>query len=281
MIDYRSDLQQLKISVFKCDSILSKTHTHNFLELAYVTQGSALHTFGNSESTINKGDYFIVDYDAAHSYFSIDGKPFEVINCVFLPEFVDRSLINCKSFKTVLNNYLIRFNSDSLTADPTTQIFCDNGTVLHLLDRMMDEYESKNPGYVEIMRCDFIEIIIQTMRKIFNKTADNFYGNYSDYAVKYISENYAKSIALSNICLELHLSLPYMSAKFKSDTGMTFTKHLQRVRVEQSCRLLANTNKKVIEIAQLSGFCDEKSFYNAFKFHMGMSPNVFRHKCEN
>ena len=279
MIDYMSDLQKLKMSFFKCDSIQVETHNHNFLELAYVTQGSALHTFGDSESTINKGDYFIIDYDTSHGYLSIGGKPFQVINCLFLPEFIDRSIINCKSFKAVLNNYLIRFNSASLSSDPTTQIFSDDGTVFNLLNRMMDEYESKKPGFVEIVRCDFIEIIIQTMRKIFNKTADNFYGNYSDYVVKYISENYAKSITLSNICLELNLSLPYISAKFKRDTGATFTKYLQRVRVEQSCRLLANTNKKVIEIAQLSGYCDQKSFYNAFKLHMGMSPNVFRHQC--
>ncbi|MGI6746626.1 MAG: helix-turn-helix domain-containing protein [Acutalibacteraceae bacterium] len=281
MIDYMTYLQKRKISVFKCDSRVSAVHNHNFLELAYVIQGSALHTFGNSESIINKGDYFIIDYHTAHGYYSIDGKPFEVINCIFLPEFVDQSLINCKSFKAILNNYLIRFDSASLTSDPTAQIFHDDGTVLNLLDIIIDEYESKKPGFIEIIRCDFIKIIIQTMRKLFNSTADNFYGNYSDYVVKYISENYSKSITLSNICLELQLSLPYMSAKFKSDTGMTFTKYLQSVRVEQSCRLLANTNKKVVEIAQLSGYCDEKSFYNAFKLHMGMSPNVFRHKCHN
>ena len=91
-----------------------------------------------------------------------------------------------------------------------------------------------------------------------------------------MEENYQDNLSLRAICDELGFSLPYISKKFKEDTGMTFTAHLQRLRTEQALRLLAYTDKTVTEIAQIVGYGDIKFFGEVFKKEMNMTPREWR-----
>ena len=48
------------------------------------------------------------------------------------------------------------------------------------------------------------------------------------------------------------------------------------MRIEHSCRILANTDKKVIDAAQLVGYDDIKFFGSVFKRFMNMTPSEYR-----
>ena len=82
------------------------THSHNFFELVYVTDGSAIHTVEGTPAEISKGDYFIIEYGCSHAYSNC--RNFGVINCLFVPEFIDATLKGCKSYSQLITNYLIR-----------------------------------------------------------------------------------------------------------------------------------------------------------------------------
>ncbi|MBE7043722.1 MAG: helix-turn-helix transcriptional regulator [Ruminococcaceae bacterium] len=81
---------------------------------------------------------------------------------------------------------------------------------------------------------------------------------------------------MSQLAKEMNYSLPYLSRHFKEETGMTFSEYVQKVRIEESCRLLANTKKSVIEISQLVGYSDVKFFNQLFKKYKNMTPRSFR-----
>ena len=87
-----SNLESRDINIFLCDTKKSPSHSHDFLELAYVVKGKAVHILNDAESIISEGDYFILDYNSQHSYYSVNGCEFAVINCLFKPEFIDKSL---------------------------------------------------------------------------------------------------------------------------------------------------------------------------------------------
>ena len=100
--------------IFSSDEVLSisvsnhtsvEPHEHNYLELAYVAYGNAVHIIGNKSYNISRGQYFFVDYHTVHSYKSLSGT-IEVINCRFKPQFLDNSFESCRSFRTLLNHYL-------------------------------------------------------------------------------------------------------------------------------------------------------------------------------
>ena len=58
--------------------------------------------------------------------------------------------------------------------------------------------------------------------------------------------------------------------------GKNFSDALKKARIEIACRLLANSDKKVSEIAADCGYKDLKTFYSVFKQIMGVSPGAFR-----
>ena len=74
----------------------------------------------------------------------------------------------------------------------------------------------------------------------------------------------------------MNYSLPYISKRFKDDTGITFVKYLQNYRVMQGCRLLTSSRRSLAEIAEKVGYKDVKFFSSLVKKMTGLSPADFR-----
>ncbi|MBP3360997.1 MAG: helix-turn-helix domain-containing protein [Clostridia bacterium] len=265
------------IIIEPCASEYAAPHKHDFLELVYVTKGAAKHYVAENESIIRKGDYLVIDYGTSHSYKSIDDRGFEVINCLFLPDLIDRSLVHCRSFSELLNHYLIKMSVRNMYVNPSNYQFRDkDGKIYMLLRSMMDEYNQKAPGFTEMIRCQLIELFIITMRTV---TRDS---EKTDDAIIYITDrvekNYMNKITLTELSHELCYSTSYLSLKFKTATGMGFTEYLEKKRINEACRLLANTNKKISEIAFSVGYSDVNFFYRIFRKYAGASPLEMRKK---
>lgn len=266
----------ININIHICGNSFTETHSHNFFELAYVTKGRAIHTLNGFEKMIGAGDFFILDYDANHSYYEADGNDFEVINCLFISEFIDNSLKNCTNFNEVVNNYMVKYSYNTTNISPANYIFHDeDGKILALLNNMLDEYKNKVSGYVEIMRCKLVEIIILAMRQ--NQTIPTSECNeLCRFIIDYTENNITEKNILSQISKKVNFSIPYLSRKFKDEMGIPFSAYLKKYRVEQACRLLAHTNKTITEIAALVGYSDMKFFNFVFKQTLGMTPRDFR-----
>lgn len=272
----RIDRNVKDIEIHICPTAVVTPHTHSFLELSYVEQGEAVHTLNGETSIISKGDYFIIDYGAVHGYSSTSSTPLEIINCLFMPEFIDKTLSKCRDFSDVVNNYMLRYNYSVININPANYILKDtDGSIGELLHKMLNEYSEKNSGYHEILRCRLIEIIILTMRK---STPPKIICNdkLCEYTIDYASKNLADKNILGSIGKEVSFSTSYLSRKFKETMGVSFSEYLCNMRIEQCCRMLANTDKKVSEIAYLAGYSDMKFFNSIFKKRLGITPSEFR-----
>lgn len=266
-----------KIHVMACRQTDTDFHSHDFLEMVYVTEGKAVHTLDGTETAVRKGDYFIIDYGARHKYTTIKGVEFDIINILFKPEFIDKTLKKCRSFNDLINNYLIRLSYTALEKSPTRVTFNDrDGYIYGLITRIKNEYDQKKTGYLELMRCYLIDIIINAVRCIIPRNAAAAQNDCVRYITDYVSENYMNPVTLAGISETLNFSLPYLSRRFKKDMGVSFCDYLQKKRVEQGCRLIANTDKKISEIAGLVGYGDVKFFNAVFKKHLGMTPREFK-----
>lgn len=251
-------------------------HSHQYLELVYITKGEGIHYLDGAKMMVKEGDYFIIDYGSSHKYKTLTDDGFQLINCLFLPEFIDPGLKNCQSFSDVLSNYLIRFDPTTLSHTPTKCIFKDEDkTIKNNILSILEEYSDGKKGSSEIMRCRLVEILILTMRKILDMRSE-----VEDKTVtavtEYVNKNYMSDLRLNDIANNLGMSPQYLSVKFKKAMGMTFMDYVQRVRIGQSCHLLAVSDKKIIHIAELSGYNDVKFFNRVFKKHMKTTPREFR-----
>lgn len=270
----RNTLKKNYINIHICSNRIAVPHTHDYLELAYVLRGSAVHKFNETdEKMITKGDYFIVDYRTVHSYHSIDGCDFAMINCLFLPQLVDKSLAYCRDFQTLLRHYLIQVSGDDIQLHLANRIFRDaDGKIVYLLNEMMAEYEEKDVSWLEIIRTKIIDLLILTARKISHSQPQDIVSR----VIAQIHKNYNQNLMLKNIAADMNYSLPYISKLFKDTTGLTFRLYLQKTRIEEACRMLANTNEKVLCIAKAVGYSDVDFFSRVFKASTGTTPQQFR-----
>lgn len=270
-------IKEDKLCVFEMVQSTQSSHSHDFFELVYITDGEISHVIEGKKYHVKRGNYFIINTNDKHWYEAVANSDCHIINCLFYPEFIDVTMKYCKNFSQLIESYLIKFNQSILSFNPTSYLFFDdNGKIKFLIESIMREWENKNKGYTELARCYLIEIIINTMRKITDSEKELKGSNPTGFIKEFIEKNYNCDIKLSQICEELNYSVSYMSAKFKKDTGFLFTEYLQKYRVNQSCLLIAGTNKKISEIAELVGYDDMKFFIYVFKKYMNMTPKEFR-----
>lgn len=271
-------LRKFGIHLMPCSSNVALTHKHEFLEMAYVIRGKAAHTFGDETCTISAGNYFIVDYGESHSYHQIGEEPFLLINILFLPSLIDETLRDCRSFQELLQSYLIRFSYASLYQPPTRYIFTDeSGEVRDTIRQMLVEYDERRAGFTEMLRSQMIRILILSMRKISRSDADASSGIIATLT-DYVRRNYNGEISLSTLCRQMHYSPAYISKKFHDETGTSFSVYVQKYRLEQGCRLLANTNDKISKIAGAVGYTNTKYFTELFRRHIGVTPREYRRR---
>ncbi len=95
-------------------------------------------------------------------------------------------------------------------------------------------------------------------------------------AMNYISTNFSSPVTLQEVADYLHLNPSYFSRIFKQSFGSTFKEYLTQVRIEDSKRLLLNTDYSLQDIAMASGFHSQSYFTSVFKKYTGMTPGQYR-----
>ena len=95
-------------------------------------------------------------------------------------------------------------------------------------------------------------------------------------AKAYIQEHHKEDISLGEVAKAVATSTFYFCKMFRKITGINFTDHLARVRIEDSKNLLLNPNLRISEIAYEVGFQSLTHFNRVFKKLLGESPTDYR-----
>lgn len=97
-------------------------------------------------------------------------------------------------------------------------------------------------------------------------------------AKEFISDNLHRDISLYDVASHVYLNPIYFSKLFKQSTGITFTSYIARMRIEKAKELLCETDLKIYEIGEQSGFRSTYYFNRVFKQIVGVTPNEYRRK---
>ena len=250
-------------------------HDHHFFELAYVVSGTANHELNGISGTLQPGDYFFIDFGSSHSYEQV--QDLDLINCLFLPEFIDETLQGCKSLDTLLQACMIRYHQLTIGESWADRIFHDqDGQIGQLLIGMVDEYKNKKLGSTEIFRCRLTEILIHTLRMLVQPHRPQSTSTIINDVLHFADVHYHETISLQNFCAQKHYNVSYISRRFKQETGMTFRDYIQKLRMEKCCELLAGSDMPVSDIARMIGYEDIQFFHAVFKKYLHMTPREYR-----
>ena len=277
--DFTQEMQALQTSTKLVMMQLKQSnlgrHDHHFFELAYVTSGTCKHTLNGTAGRLQAGDYFFIDYGSIHSYEQV--QDLELINCLFLPEFIDETLQGCKSLNELLHTCLLRYHRMIIGENWADRIFHDeDGTVGRLLSDMVQEYRHQTLGSEDIFRCKLTEILILTLRMLIKPQRPVSDSAIIGEVIHFVDKHYREPLTLQTFCEQKHYNVSYISRRFKQDTGMSFREYVQKVRMERCCELLAGSDTPVSEIARSVGYEDVQFFNTVFKKLLHMTPREYR-----
>ena len=95
-------------------------------------------------------------------------------------------------------------------------------------------------------------------------------------SVEYLHQIFSNPIRSESLDKFAGLSLSQFERAFRKAFSSTPRQYMLRTRIENACRLLADTDDSIASIAQQCGFYDHPHFTRAFLLLIGLSPSQFR-----
>jgi AraC-like DNA-binding protein len=252
-------------------------HTHNYVELVYMCQGSTHHVINGNDVILNEGELLFISQSAKQEIFP--AKESDVaVNFIILPEFFDYGL----TMMETENNQLRSFVIDCLTggkADTGYLHFkvADVLPVQNLVENLIWTILRKATNKRSIQQATMGLLFLQLMNQI-----DRMETSEEDKDQKlimdvlsYIEEHYRDG-ELEQLAKELHYDMRWLSKEIKKRTGKTYTDLVQTKRLQQAAYLLATTGCNVMDIGLAVGYDNTSYFHRIFQEHYQMTPRKYR-----
>ncbi len=259
-------------------------HSHDFVELVYVSEGKAKHQYQEREFRIQAGDVFIIEPEFVHSYqVASDESPVRVYNLLFQPTLLTHELKVMMQYPSFFRFFFfepfLRSHSEIhyyLSLPHQMKI-----EVLMLLKRIEDEYMGKQMGYQVRIKAQLIDLLVLLSRCYEQKERPPLREERSDEQIidhicLYIDKHYVQDLTLMQISQLCSMSQSSFVNKFKKFTGQTMIEYRNRRRIEAAQAMMNNKNLTITEIAFEVGFSNFSHFHKLFKKLTGVSPRYFK-----
>ena len=256
-------------------------HAHEFFEISYLLDGQAEHTIDGRTLTMSQGDLCIIPPFVEHSINRCDGLFFNILLKASSFEVTYRSLLN------VYSSPLVSFLYHSF--------FCSNLSKYHLIKAddipdsahellqllILEKFRRENDNaddspYVWMMKSFFA--LLSDASSAQDISSDNLplYPHSTVPAIlNYLKQHY-KDATLQSVAKEFNYSPAYVSRLIKAQTQTNFVSIQRRLKINEACRLLKETELSVSDISAEIGFESCSSFYKAFMAQTGHTPSAYR-----
>ncbi len=248
-------------------------HTHEFLELVYIKDGTGKHIINDVSYDVKKGDLLFINYGKTHSFESENGMDY--YNILLTPEFISEQLTNSENAIDLLT--LSCFESFSNFNDEPKIRFSSSEIIFveQLLNEMEREFAKKDAGYTEVLKSCITVLLIHIFRKMDRgMLADD--KKIPAEILDYIDNNYNEKITIKDLAKRCFYNPSYFSRIFSEIYGMTITEYISERRFEKACQLLSESDMTVEEVARSAGYRDTAAIFRHFKKKLGITPGDYR-----
>lgn len=253
----------------------SPFHWHRELEILYILNGHAIVSMEGKRYELNPLDAIVMDYAKVHEVI------YELPQTMGICIHVSRQLL--RRYLGDVEPMEIRCVGQRLTGDQQEAYdrlcsFLKELTVLYVNQKKT--YRLKSTALVlNILAC-LIEHFGTpvTLSATVAKT-----GNMErlERICDYVEQHYQEEITLQEAADELGLNKEYFCRFFKQNTGSSFIRYVNQVRINHIYQDLLHTDEGVQEILERHGFFNQKLFYRMFKERYGCTPGEARRMACN
>lgn len=123
-----------------------------------------------------------------------------------------------------------------------------------------------------------VEKVIQDERDAEIREHKNYELDMVTKVKRYIIDNYSENITVKGIAEHFSINPNYLSSLFSKETGETITKFINRMRIEEACKILRRSDEPIYNIAFKVGYKDNQYFHRVFKKLKGKIPLDYRNQ---
>ncbi len=253
---------------------------HERLELTMPLDGPLRMRMGDQRVELAAGDLLVVDNLKLHNVEDSPELNTRAIVMSFMPEFVYAPGSPACDYTFLLPFYTKRDGHAHILRATDELAVPVYRAVSELLQRY---FRSGETHFQSGCKASFLEILYHMARRF--QEAEVLRSEFVQRRqqaerlarlFEYVRINYAERITVEQAMKLVHMSQSQFMKVFKKVSGMTFVAHVTRVRINQSLRLLRETDLTIAEIAARTGFPDQSYFDRRFKQAFGKSPRQYR-----
>ena len=174
------------------------------------------------------------------------------------------SLRNAKNYGIIMNT-LLRKAAESGGVHPM------------YIDRMSSEFAVKIEQMPSLSETtSLMSEMFRAYCRLVRKHSTKKFSPMIQKAILYIDAALSSELSASILADQLGVSLGYLSAAFKKETGQTLSEYVRVKRVEHAKHLLSTTKLQIQTVALHCGIMDVQYFSKIFKKETGVTPKEYR-----
>lgn len=251
-------------------------HWHEELELGYIQEGISKIVTVGAEYTVRQGDGFFVNSNVmCMKQNASSGVKTIEINHIFHPIFLGghfKSRFETKYLNPVINNKQIEVHVIRRGRSTANLILKNLYHLKELQNETDSEFQTRNT--LSETWCLLIKELQENPD--IQKTTEMEQTNRLRSMIAYINQHYPERITLAEIAKTAGVSEREASRCFKKTIGQSPMEYLIKYRLNQSKKLLLETNMTITAICQQCGFSDSAYFGKVFRKSYGMTPSEYR-----
>lgn len=251
-------------------------HAHNYIEIMYMCSGQTVHTIdGERPLTLRAGELLFLNQHVSHAVRRAEENDIGV-NFIVLPQFFDYAL-ELIGTGNVVGKFLVGGLRQS-GGDMGCLHFrvADVPIVQNLVENLAWSIVYPQPNARKIDQITMGLLLLQLLN--YTQELETPGGSQVLTVLREIEENY-RTVDLTWLAKELHVSLPYLSSAVHEATGRTFKELLLEKRLTKAASLLLETRLPVQDVISAVGYENTSYFYRVFRERFGCSPRDYRRQA--
>ena len=262
-------------------------HQHDCLEIAVITDGTAMHILNNQSAPIQEGDVLLIGPNLVHGYEECGGLG--MYNVLYDPTKLPVPILDGMDIPIFQQFLPAKFEEPrNFTPKPIAHFSTREAldAAIWKIDQIHYELTTISPGNMFAGFAHLLDFLATLLRLVeidepVPVPAQQWIFPLEE-TLSYLNKNYARHITLPALMKMSNLSRRNFQYKFKRLTGHTLTDYLLRKRLaEAKAKLLQDPNASILGVAFDCGFEDAGYFTRQFRKAFGVPPGRFRRDFGN
>lgn len=236
-----------------------KGEQHSAFELTYVDKGNMHSTVNGYDYLLEQGEMMLYGPGQWHMQYADQdcSTCFITVSFDMISAYVD-ALLNCK------------FRVDSFAAD--------------ILGRLIHETEETDIFSEDMIISNLKQFLLIMLRHIYDGSdekklrtpvAISNENEIVEKALRYIQDNIYSKITVSLVAKHVNVSTTYLATLFKKCLATSPSKHISRIKLEESKVLIKKGDLNFTEISEKLHFATVHHFSRNFKMEFGIAPTEY------